>query len=364
MRFPLRATCLALLIQIGLVEAAANTDTLTVGTPAPRLDVSRWVKGEKVDQLEPSKIYVVEFWATWCEPCRQCIPHLTELQKKYKNDVTFIGVSVQEQDQKKVEPFVKKMGEKMEYRVALDNVPKDSENGEHGRMTETWLTAAGENGLPTAFIVKEGKIAWIGHPVDLDRPLAKVVAREWTFEAAANEQREKQAAEARTKALFEKVGLLIQQHKYREAIADLDKAINATPEQEHRFALMKVAVFVNSEDDDALIAYGSKLMNSVWKESYDALNYLALMIVASERKTKPSPNVLRLALQAAERANDLSKGQSGRILDTLARVSFASGDPGRAAQLEERALGLAEGDVPPWRERLETYRRAAEKKSR
>jgi hypothetical protein len=69
-------------------------------------------------------------------------------------------------------------------------------------------------------------------------------------------------------------------------------------------------------------------------------------------------------MRAAERANHLNHGESGRSLDTLARVCFASGDPERAARLEEKALGLAERDVPAWRERLETYRKAARQKSR
>ena len=37
-------------------------------------------------------IMVVEFWATWCGPCRTSIPHLIELQKKFK-DVMFVGIS-------------------------------------------------------------------------------------------------------------------------------------------------------------------------------------------------------------------------------------------------------------------------------
>jgi thiol-disulfide isomerase/thioredoxin len=64
--------------------------------------------------------YVVEFWATWCGPCRVSIPHLTELQKKFKTQgVTFIGVSDETED--KVKPFVDKMGDKMDYTVAVDD---------------------------------------------------------------------------------------------------------------------------------------------------------------------------------------------------------------------------------------------------
>ena len=143
----------------------SRAETLGVGDAAPKLNVKSFVKGEPVSAFEPGKNYVVEFWATWCGPCKTSIPHLTELQKKNPG-VTFIGVSIWEDDQEQVKPFVDEMGDKMAYRVAVDSIP-DKEKADEGAMAKTWMTAADQNGIPTAFIVnKEGKIAWIGHPMD------------------------------------------------------------------------------------------------------------------------------------------------------------------------------------------------------
>src|SRR5262245_9646167 len=89
--------------------AASSSGSLTVGDKPPALEVSAWVKGDAVKSFESGKVYVVEFWATWCPPCRKSIPHLTELQAKYKEKgVTIVGVSVWERDVAAVRPFVEK----------------------------------------------------------------------------------------------------------------------------------------------------------------------------------------------------------------------------------------------------------------
>jgi thiol-disulfide isomerase/thioredoxin len=145
-----------------------------VGDPAPMLDVDSWIKGEEVKAFEPGKVYVVEFWATWCPPCVRAIPHLSELQRKH-DKVTFIGVAASERkdadgsDKRldNLKAFVEKQGEKMAYRVAYD-----SDRG----MAKPWLVAAGRTSIPTAFIVNhETKIAWVGHPNKLGAELEKVL---------------------------------------------------------------------------------------------------------------------------------------------------------------------------------------------
>jgi len=150
---------------------AAPTPKLHVGSVAPKIEVSSWVKGAPVNDLHRGHVYVVEFWATWCPPCRESIPHLTEFAKQYKN-ITFVGVSAFENNQADVVPFVKQMGSKMDYHVALDK--QSSPTARVGYMAEKWMAAANQDGIPTAFIVgKNGKIAWIGSPFSLAPELKK-----------------------------------------------------------------------------------------------------------------------------------------------------------------------------------------------
>jgi thiol-disulfide isomerase/thioredoxin len=130
---------------------------------APAISATYWLNSEALtlDALR-GRIVVVEFWATWCPPCRTSIPHLIELHKKYGPKGVTI-VSLTNEPKETVEPFAKELG--MTYAIGGGS---------------TSAAAYGVRGIPTAFIVDTaGAIAWQGHPMDpkfvtaLDEQLAK-----------------------------------------------------------------------------------------------------------------------------------------------------------------------------------------------
>jgi thiol-disulfide isomerase/thioredoxin len=142
-----------------------------LGDTAYPLTGLTWVKGSPVT-IAPGKVYVVEFWATWCPPCRKSIPHLTELAKKYADRVVFVGVS--NEDVATVKPFVTDKGDEMAYNVAVDTA---------GKVVNGYMTAFDQDGIPTAFVVSaDGKVVWLGHPMgDLDQVLDQVLAGTYTI---------------------------------------------------------------------------------------------------------------------------------------------------------------------------------------
>ena len=159
----------------GTMLALAAEPTLKVGDPAPKLQTGEWVQGKQMKEFQKGNAYIIEFWATWCGPCRTSIPHLNGIHKRFKDQgLTVIGQNCWEWDDSLVLPFVKKMGDKMTYCVALDDKPVH----EKGRMAETWMVAAGCQSIPSAFVVDtKGIVVWIGHPLQLKKTMiANVLA--------------------------------------------------------------------------------------------------------------------------------------------------------------------------------------------
>ena len=65
------------------------------------------------------KIIILNFFATWCPPCRKEMPDFEEISKEYEGSVEVIAVNVGREDAGKVREFVKKQG--LTFTVALDD---------------------------------------------------------------------------------------------------------------------------------------------------------------------------------------------------------------------------------------------------
>ena len=280
-----------LVVALSLVWLPLRLTAADLGMAAPPLKIDQWVKGKAVD-LNDGKgknIYVVEFWATWCGPCRMSIPHLTEMQKKFKDqNVIFIGVSDETAD--KVKPFVEQMGEKMDYVVALD---KDQ------KTAAAYMGAFGINGIPHSFVIdKTGAVAWHGHPMDgLDRVISQMIAGKFDPESF--------------KSASKLEGAMRQYYTLVTTFAKSNKAWEL----------------------------GEQIATDAAK-SPEALNDFAWLILTDEKiKTRD----LDLALRAAKLAFEATDGNAA-VATTYALALFKNGKANEAVTVQKKAIEFAKDD--------------------
>ena len=152
---------------------------LNIGDKAPPIYVSKWIKGTPIKSFEKGRIYVVEFWATWCHPCIRSMPHLSYLAEKHKENIVVLAIDILEKQSTSVETitaFVDSMEKKMNFNVGVQN---------SNLMATKWLYNSGEQAIPTTFIVNEkGQIAWIGLPKNLEDVLEKMLHNTWNINDA------------------------------------------------------------------------------------------------------------------------------------------------------------------------------------
>ncbi len=84
--------------------------TLKIRDPAPAIKVQTWFRGQPITQLEKGKVYVLDFWATWCGGCIESFPHISGIAAKYKDRVSFTSIDTKEDIDGKVHAVEKVTG--------------------------------------------------------------------------------------------------------------------------------------------------------------------------------------------------------------------------------------------------------------
>ncbi len=108
--------------------------------PAPDLK-AKDLNGKELNlEAYKGKVVLLNFWATWCGPCRAEIPSLIRIQQAYKDRLQIIGMDVDDDDPEQLRAFVKEQG--INYPVAITSVP-------------VRLAYGGIAALPTVFVINQ-----------------------------------------------------------------------------------------------------------------------------------------------------------------------------------------------------------------
>lgn len=319
---------------------ASEEKVLKPGEKAPELTVSKWVKGEKVEKYKEDQVYVVEFWATWCGPCKTSIPHLTKLQKEYGDKVQVIGVSVWENGDDipgQVQKFVDGYGDKMDYRVAID-MYTDPTDRNSGIMSQTWMKAAKRNGIPSAFVLKGDKVMWIGHPMSMDKALSEVVNGTFDLDASkadydkyVAEIMESERFQARLAALQTAFAAGKQDFVSQEIDSILDqKDAGKKLEMVNNFAMVAYQESKSPEGDKK---YGLFVAEKVLKVSQEpVVAYYASAAYEANGKHQKAVEILEKALatfEASEAAkSENMKGFAEALKSRIAVAKKSAADSG------------------------------------
>lgn len=319
--------------------ADAQDKTLKVGDAAPPLSVAEWVQGD-VAGIQSGKVNLVEFWATWCPPCRKSIPKLDELHDDLAGKgLVVIGIS--DEKPEVVKPFVRSRGSGMSYAVGVD---------QNKQTNQAWMKAAGRSGIPAAFLVsRDGKIAWMGHPADpaMLEVIPKLLAGKYD-----------PVLERKAKPLLDAADRAASRRNYRQAYTHLDKVIEMDPKVFSSVVLQRYELMLTGEKDPA--AATEYLAEKIEEYGPDA-GSLEEFATALVNDPDLRPRNLELAAAAAEAMNDAAPNRPDSLA-VLAMVQFAQGDAAAAIENQQRAWMMADPSVKAeFKKVLDQYRTVSQR---
>ncbi|SMP67061.1 AhpC/TSA family protein [Neorhodopirellula lusitana] len=355
--------------------APAEIVAMTIGSPAPALDIAHWIQdGEgrypKVTEFEPEKVYVVEFWATWCGPCIRSMPHIVELQESYADRGVQV-VSITRENLETVDTFLDREAQpRVAHHTEADaeeasNEKIESETGEEaelytyrdltsaycltsdpdGSTNRDYMTAARQNGIPCAFIVgKDAKIEWIGHPMRIDEPLEQVVSDTWDREAYKTEF---DAAQESTVTL-RKLSSLLRKGDYEAAIEAIDEYIadGKSEAAKERFKSIKLNLLFTriSAAEAEAGQYVEQWFNDGTLKG-TSLNQVAWTVYEMTKKGRlTNDKPLKIALDACLTEVNESEEKNAYLMDTLAHIQHQLGDLSEAIETQQAAVAAATPD--------------------
>ena len=283
---------------------------LTIGSPAPELDVEHWVQDgegrfQPVTSFEEGKVYVIEFWATWCGPCILSMPFISELQSKYADQgLQIVSISREPLEtvtnflQREARDFADEEGNPITYAeltkgYCLTTDPDRS-------STNDYMKVSGRNGIPCAFLVgKDGLIEWIGHPMLLDEPLDQVINDSWDREAFA--------LSLKFQDRMEQLKSLLLQAGFDEGMAKVDELVAEAPTPE----------LAEKAEDLRLIVYTNRFLSLSKTDSAAALELLPELLAMAQGDAR----FLYQLTRAAVRDRDV-EADSPVLTELIARVQL------------------------------------------
>ncbi len=302
---------------------------LAIGDEAPALSATEWI-GPPVESLR-GRVHVIEFWATWCQPCQKSIPDLKRLARSHGDKIRVVGVAAAEEgDAVGVREYAKRAG--IDYSLAY----ADDE-----ALFSRWMHAARVSGLPWVFIVDaEGRVAWWGQPfeTDFEPTLRAIIAGRFDMASMQKKMARRQALDSEGWNILQKVQQAVHDKKVDDALPMLDRLVEIDPARFWYEVAWKFMLMLDKKQTKEAYAYGRKIVAGHSRDNPHALHDIGTAILDYP---DPVGRDLKLARTALERGEKLTHGENPDILRSLARLRVLEGNKAKARPLLERALKYA-----------------------
>lgn len=351
-RLLLTAICCLAVVALTWRPADAVDAELGIGSQAPPLNVEHWITTgngyfEPVEQFKSGQVYVVEFWATWCGPCIASMPHLAELQDKYRGRGVQI-ISISDEQLEEIKPFLEREHPEVDKTFAEITSSYSLTTDPDGSSHEAYMAASGQNGIPVSYLVgKSGLIEWYGHPMELDEPLEAVVEGSWDREAYKRELKLREERERIREQVVREVSSMLGEGEVDEAVALLKSRIEQAEQEalaeDLRNVLHQVKLFTGRLDEETVGYYRDQLKEAKGTPMAVAqFGYMMYGAAQQGAELGPLADEVIEALKAETSAADAQQKPS--LYDARARLLAATGKLDAAAETLRNAIEATQDD--------------------